>query len=245
MKVRSLKLEIANDIWSAKNAGEDYPLDEGKMDIIGEEEDILLSDLELDELKENLIDLQSKYSRTVSKVEGGKIDSELPEIVHGELRNLINVHQAAQIGFWRWMSNVACSGYFWEFIKWRFGSDQMINWGITSPGSIIEVYFYRAWLRGQKMYDPSDADPYKYARLGASDVWRSHILRQDFGRDREFVKAFLDTVYNSSGKVVIGTNEMRTKLIPALRAWTSSASFSHLSYNENLELIKYLREQGV
>ena len=58
----------------------------------------------------------------------------------------------------------------------------MINWGITSPGSIIEVYFYRAWLRGQKMYDPSDADPYKYARLGASDVWRSHILRQDFGR---------------------------------------------------------------
>ena len=95
------------------------------------------------------------------------------------------------------------------------------------------------------MYDPSDADPYKYARLGASDVWRSHILRQDFGRDREFVKAFLDTVYNSSGKVVISTNEMRTKLIPALRAWTSSASFSHLSYNENLELIKYLREQGV
>ena len=64
MKVRSLKLEIANDIWSAKNAGEDYPLDEGKMDIIGEEEDILLSDLELDDLKEKLIDLQSKYSRT-------------------------------------------------------------------------------------------------------------------------------------------------------------------------------------
>ena len=47
------KLEIANDIWSAKNAGEDYPLDEGKMDIIGEEEDILLSDLELDDLKES------------------------------------------------------------------------------------------------------------------------------------------------------------------------------------------------
>lgn len=95
------------------------------------------------------------------------------------------------------------------------------------------------------MYEPTDSDPYKYARLGAADVWRSHILRQDFGRDREFVKAFLDTVYDDSGKVLVGTTEMRTKLIPALRAWTSSASFSHLTYSENLKLIEYLRKKGV
>ena len=192
-----------------------------------------------------LIDLRAGYPKTLSKSDGGKIDSQLPEIVHEELRHLINVHQAAQIGFWRWLSNVACEGYFWDFIKWRIGGEQMSNWGITTPGSIIEVYFYRAWLRGQKMYEPTDADPYKYAKMGASDVWRSHILRQDFGRDREFVKAFLDTIYDASGKTVIGTTEMRTKLIPALRAWTSSASFSHLSYNENLELIDHLRKQGV
>jgi hypothetical protein len=110
---------------------------------------------------------------------------------------------------------------------------------------MVEVYFYRAWLRGHKMFEGSGADPYHYAKKGASDVWRSHILRQEFGRDREFVKAFLDTIYDEDGDTRIGTEDIRKTVIPALRAWTSSASFSHLGYNENLKLIQHLISEGV
>ena len=91
------------------------------------------------------------------------------------------------------------------------------------------------------MYDCDLKDPYRYAKLGSSDVWRSHILRQDFGSDREFVKAFLDTIYDRNGNTLIGTEELRTQLIPSIRAWTSNSTFSHLTYKENLELIRELR----
>ena len=177
----------------------------------------------------------------------GSIDAQVVEPLHEILTaSGATAFQLSQLGFWRWLSNVACGGYLWDFIKWRFDNgNQLVNWGITSQGQIIEVYFYRAWLRAHKMHDPHSSDPYKYAKLGSSDVWRSHILRQEFGRDKEFVKAFLDTIYDQNGATVIGTNELRTKLIPALRAWTSNSTYSHLSYKENLELIASLRKDVV
>ena len=95
------------------------------------------------------------------------------------------------------------------------------------------------------MFEPDASDPYQYVKKGATDMWRSHILRQEFGRDKEFVKAFLDTVYDEQGKTVVGTSELRKELIPAIRAWTSGGLFSHLSYKENLELLKLLKEQKV
>ena len=95
------------------------------------------------------------------------------------------------------------------------------------------------------MWEKNAIDPYKYARIGSSEIWRSHILRVELGKDREFVKAFLDTLYDSNGEIQIPTKELRTKLIPSLRAWASSASFSHLSYDENLKLIEHLRSRGM
>lgn len=245
MQVCSINTEVANSIWNARMENEELHLDERKIEKIGPDDADLLSDLELDDLREKLTEIQAKFPRNISKGTGGKIDAALPEIVHSELKDLIDTHQASHIGFWRWLSNVACEGYFWNFINWRFKEGAMINWGITGPGSIVEVYFYRAWLRGHKMYEPVALDPYKYARLGASDMWRSQILRQDFGRDKEFVKAFLDTVYDKSGNSQVGTTELRKKLIPALRAWTSAASFAHLSYNESVKLIENLRKIGI
>ena len=87
------------------------------------------------------------------------------------------------------------------------------------------------------MYDPDLADPYEYAKKGSSDVWRSQILRQDFGKDRNFVKAFLDFCWDENGDRRIGDTKLRTQLIPALRSWTSNASYEHLTYDECLELI--------
>ena len=214
------------------------------VDYIGDESTARFSDLDLVEFQDALLDVRLRYAGKKTKSLGGYIDSDVVEPIHRMLTaSGATPFQLSQLGFWRWLSNLALNGTFWNFINWRLGGDAQVNWGITAQGSIIEVYFYRAWLRGQKMHDVGLAEPYRYAKLGSSDVWRSHILRQEFGRDREFVKAFLDTVYDADGATLVGTAELRTKLIPSLRAWTSNSTYSHLTYAENKELIERLRAE--
>lgn len=245
MKIPMISNEQASTAWNSMSDCGSYDASSVVFDFNGPEDDEIFNDIDLIELQDELLGIIHKYDGKNKKNVGGHIDSDIVEPVHNALAGKVSVHQLSQIGFWRWLSNIANSGSFWRFVKWRFESDMQINWGITTPGSIIEVYFYRAWLRGHKMYDANLPDPFHYAKLGSSDVWRSHILRQDFGRDREFVKAFLDTVYDQEGQTRIGTQELRNKLIPALRAWTSSSTFSHLSYTENLALIERLRSEGI
>ena len=245
MKLPWVDNDTATIAWNAYKRTGEFDSSQLKLEFIGEDEDEELSYLELERIVDNLTTVQSKFRGKNIKSIGGQIDADIIETVHSCLEPLCSVNQLSRLGFWRWFSNIAYNGFFWKFIMWRFNSDKMINWGITSPSLFIEVYFYRAWIRGHKMYDKDEVDPYKYAKKGSSDVWRSHILRQDFGRDREFVKAFLDTIYDESGATVIGTSELRTKLIPALRAWTSNATFTHLSYSECLHLIQKLRTEGV
>lgn len=246
MRVFSISHEVASLLWNQRKNGEEILFTDSDAEVIGPDGSDLLSDLELEDLVDRLDDLKGNYNgKQRSASVAGKVDAEACEIVHSELSTKLDISELSQIGFWRWLSIVARSGYFWDFIDWRIGGDQQLNWGVVGPGSIVEVYFYRAWLRGHKMIEPGSSDPYKYAKIGASDVWRSHLLRVEFGRDREFVKAFLDTVYDEQGKTLIGTKELRTELIPAIRAWTSGGMFAHLSYKENLELLKMIKEQGV
>ncbi len=246
MRIPTISNDQAVVAWNSMQDHDSFDVSEMVLDYVGSDVDEeTLSDLELIELCDELLAIMSRYQGKNKKNYGGFIDAEIVEPIHATLKDHANPYQLSQLGFWRWLSNVASNGAFWKFIKWRFDSDKQINWGITSPGSIIEVYFYRAWLRGQKMYDQAQPDPYHYAKIGSSDVWRSHILRQDFGRDREFVKALLDTIYDKSGQTLVGTEELRKKLVPALRAWTSGSTFAHLSYSENVELIRKLKNEGI
>lgn len=246
MKLPAITNDQAVIAWNSMRDHGSYDTSELVLDYLGDDDDDeLFSDIEIMDLMDELFEIKEKYAGSRKKNEGGVIDAAIVEPIHRMLAPVARPFQLSQLGFWRWLSNIAGGGTFWNFIRWRFESEQQVNWGITSPGSIIEVYFYRAWLRGQKMFDADLSDPYHYAKVGSSDVWRSHILRQDFGRDREFVKAFLDTIYDPNGSTLIGTSELRTKVIPALRAWTSSASFSHLSYDENLALIQRLRNEAI
>lgn len=246
MRLPSITNDQASDAWNAMSDHGTFDAHQTVMDYIGNEEDDIFGDLDLDPLRDALADIKSKYAEKNKKAVGGALDAEVIQPLHEILTESgATVFQLSQLGFWRWLSNIACGGYFWEFIKWRFGGNKLVNWGITSQGQIIEVYFYRAWLRAHKMYDADAADPYKYAKLGGAEVWRSQILRQEYGRDREFVKAFLDTLYDANGATLVGTTELREKIIPAIRAWTSNSTYSHLSYKENLELIASLRNDVV
>jgi len=245
MRIPSISSDLAIKVWNDRKNEMPIELSGESFDYQGPNGGERLTDLELGDLQDKLEEVMIRYGDSVSKANAGKIDAEIVEPVHRALRELATPYQLSDLGFWRWLSNVACDGFFWKFIMWRLSSSQQVNWGMTSPAQLIEVYFYRAWLRGHKMLDDALPDPYLYAKKGSSDFWRSHILRQDFGRDREFVKAFIDTVYDGQGKTIVGTAELRTKLIPALRAWTSSGSFSHLTYSENLEIIGKLKEEEI
>jgi len=243
MRAYSISKDNASEFWIQQKNQDEIKFNISDAEIIGADEEELLSDYELEALVEALEEVKSNYP-SVTKQNAGSIDSDVSVIVHSHLSDKLSVDELSQIGFWRWLSIIACDGFFWRFIDWRIGGDAQINWGVVGPNNRFEVYFYRGWLRGHKMFEPEASDPYKYAKKGASDMWRSQILRQEFGRDKEFVKAFLDTVYDEQGKTIVGTNELRKDLIPAIRAWTSSGIFSHLSYSENLELLKLLKEQG-
>ena len=219
------------------------------VDFIGDQTQEKLGDLELEELVDDLRLIQEKFKKRypngLPKAVGGEVDSRIVKPIHKHLSAVTHVDQLARIGFWRWLSNVAYSGFFWKFIEWRFQDRMQINWGITSGSRLVEVYFYRAWLRGHFMFEPKLSDPYHYAQKGASDVWRSHIFRQEFGRDRNFVKAFLDVLVDDKGKSKVSSQSLRQEVIPAVRAWTSNATFSHLSYPECKELIEKLINEGI
>ena len=243
--IPTISKDSATIAWVSYNSGDDFDETTIEIEFIGDEEMNQFTDIDLEQLKIELTSIQRKFGESVSNRTGGEIDSIIVEPVHKNLVDVASVSNLSNIGFWRWLSNVSCDGFFWKFIMWRYNSLQQINWGITEPSSLIEVYFYRAWLRGHKMIDTSLEDPYWYAKKGSSDIWRSHILRQEFGKDREFVKALLDTIYNENNEVTIGTDELRTKLIPAIRVWTSNATFSHLTYDECKQLLATLRTHEV
>lgn len=243
-RLQAITQDDAVKAWNSRKNKSELP--DLSVDGIGNPEDEYLSDLELEELQEKLEDIKFEYKSANLKRSAGNIDAAVVQPLHSFLSAHATPYQLSQLGFWCWLSNIALDGFFWEFINWRFDeSEQQVNWAITTPGQIIEVYFYRAWLRGHIMKDDSLSDPYLYATKGHSDMWRSHILRQEFGRDKEFVKAFLDHVYDKNNKAKVGTKELRTILIPSIRAWCSGASFSHLTYDESKDLLIKLHKEGL
>jgi hypothetical protein len=82
--------------------------------------------------------------------------------------------------FWRY-----CAASLYDFVQWRIGENcQLTNYGAASDSvrdCLPHDMFQRAhiaYLGGAACGDP---DPFALARLGASDVWRSHILRVQTG----------------------------------------------------------------
>ncbi|NKI35118.1 hypothetical protein HFP89_08060 [Wenzhouxiangella sp. XN79A] len=244
MKYPCLDLDPAIYAWNARASGEDPSFDKLSIYASGSGDDEL-TDLEIEDFRrdfENIVcPFMEKYPDALPKSQGGKFDALIVECVYRFFSEILPVEALSDLAFWRWLSIVSSRGYFWEFLLWRFPNKVQINWGIAPPADAREVYFLRAWLRGHLMYDPDLEDPLEYAKKGGGDVWRSHILRQEFGRDREFVKAFLD--YLEAKK--LSSDELRKKLIPALRAWTALGSFAHLTYQECATLIENLHNEGL
>jgi hypothetical protein len=241
MRLPQINSDTAIKQWNAHDAGKGSISLNGQINYIGDEELPLLSDIELEGLIEELDAIRQnydeKYPDGLPKNAGGRFDAEIVEPIHKHLSLLATPDKLCQIGFWRWLSNVASNGYFWDLIAWRFEQRTQVNWAITSPRKLKETLFFRCWLRGHRMLDPKRDDPYEYAKKGDSEFWRSHILRSDLGKDRVFVEAFLDFNFAPDGTRNISNKKLRTNLIPGLRAWASMGTFSHLSYEECTDII--------
>ena len=235
--------DVAQKYWTSLSKG--MPLEISDADItydVHDSEAQRFSDLEAEELFDELELIRSRFEIVNSKT-ASQIDSAIVKPIHDFFLGKSTPKQLGSYGFWRWLSNCALDGKFWDFVMWRFDSDALLNWGITTSQPLFEVYFFRAWLRGHMLYDSTKPNPYEYSVRGSTDFWRSHVLRQDFSQDPEFVKAFIDSVYDEDDRPIVATNQLRTQLIPALRAWSANASFSHLSYEESLSLISMLLER--
>jgi hypothetical protein len=249
MRLPTITNDTAASVWNSMNETGEFDAGGVSVEFIGDDADAPLTNMDLEELMEALDGVKAKYAGRFSnghpKALGGQVDVDLIEPVHSICSKFADVGQLSELGFWRWLSNVALSGYFWHFIAWRYEKKEQVNWGITSPRNAVEVLLYRSWLRGQKMFDGALEDPYEYAKRGTSDVWRSHILRQDFGKDVNFVRAFLDSCWDKQGSRILSDTKLRQRLIPALRSWTSNATYSHLTYDECIALIQERAEAEI
>ena len=101
-------------------------------------------------------------------------------------------------GFWRWLSVTMLR----DLIGWRHNADdgqaRDANFGIGSP---VEGLAYRLFIRADLALDPGAPDPYWLTRYENQDLWRSHLLRQNYGRTAELRRALLLLQHGHLGTV--------------------------------------------
>jgi hypothetical protein len=136
-------------------------------------------------------------------------------------------HVAADHRFWLWLSFGWSNGDFAKLIDWRFqGKPDEKNYGVTSAASFREGLLARLWWRAEIGCQPDAKDRYAIARQGDQDIWRSHILRQRYGRNRTFARSFISTLY-PAGKRTLSVQEER-ELAKLTRARNAATAFELL-----------------
>jgi hypothetical protein len=169
-------------------------------------------------------------------------DFEAPaaEVVHRELK--VDISAACSREFWIWLTFAGAGGKLIEFVDWRFGTQKSIdavNYGLGRPSDIWEGLFARLWWRGRAGFEPSADDPYALARRGDVDIWRSHIIRQEYGRTRNMALALLRFQYptDAPGPGKIKINHLR-ELAKRLRVVDANTAYEVLNNEELDELIR-------
>jgi hypothetical protein len=119
--------------------------------------------------------------------EGGRFEQQACVIVHQYMRNYDPIVLSDRT-FWIWLAIVK----FADIVEWRFATSgrhaNLANYGIGQP---IENLLFRLWLRAEMVKEPKARDPFHLARTGDQDLWRSHILRQEYANARLVAKALL------------------------------------------------------
>lgn len=130
--------------------------------------------------------------------------------------------------FWIWASLAKFS----EIIEWRFGADdgpaKAENYGVTKRG--VEGLLYRLWLRGEIGTDPASGSQHLVS-VGTQDLWRSHIIRQNYANAGELARGILRLQDHSLGVTPLDSDEVR-ELAKLLKRMNSNVFLSLCSRNE-------------
>jgi len=118
---------------------------------------------------------------------GGHFEANANELLHRRLAALPR-QVLLDRGFWRWISVTMLR----EIIDWRHNAEDGVvkdlNFGIGAP---VEGLAYRLFMRADLALDVGAEDPYWLSRFPNQDLWRSHLLRQNYGRAFELRRALL------------------------------------------------------
>ncbi|MGE0294817.1 MAG: DUF6339 family protein [Hyphomonadaceae bacterium] len=181
---------------------------------------------------EKLVVLMKKVAPSehtnLPKNKGGEFEALACVAFHETLK--LPRYVAADHRFWLWLTFAWSGGDFAKLVDWRFqGKPDQKNYGVTSAASFREGFLARLWWRAEIGCQPGAKDPYAIARQGDQDIWRSHILRQRYGRNRSFARSFISTLY-PKGKRTLSIREER-ELAKLTRARNAATAFELLDDN--------------
>jgi hypothetical protein len=75
-------------------------------------------------------------------------------------------------------------------VRSRYSSNKIPGVENFASANARETLFYRLWVRGEMGWRRDEADPYRLARYGDIDFWRSHVFRQKYAEHPAMLEAF-------------------------------------------------------
>lgn len=145
--------------------------------------------------------------------------------------------------FWIWLSLGSGFDYPGALVTWRHGRGEApydardVNYGLTTN---LEGGFYsRAWLRANVAYDKGGDDPYALAERGDQDLWRSHILRTEYGQIPNVARALLLFQYpdDDPDRPRVSTKLIR-EMAKELRRRQATSAYELLTYADACDLVE-------
>lgn len=152
--------------------------------------------------------------------------------------------------FWIWFVLGGQHDYLAKLVTWRHGVGEEafgaldVNYGLTTN---LEAGLYsRMWLRADLVYDDSRNDPYELAERGDQDLWRSHILRTEYGQVPNVARALLLFQYPDSSPYTptVKTKVMR-EMAKELRRRQAASAYELLDFTEAQDLVQEVHDTVV
>jgi hypothetical protein len=130
------------------------------------------------DLLDALLQVWKSTDLSKSKSDNAKdgVEGKLSVLLHKEFQ-LLPASVLSDRDFWRY-----CAAHLFELVQWRNGPEcSLDNYGAKTASNVRECMPHRMFDRANIAYKGGvavgDKDPYAMAKFGASDVWKSHILR--------------------------------------------------------------------
>ncbi len=142
----------------------------------------------VDEAIERLWELFSFFEDQNKRIDGD-FDSQACSTLHSDLS--IGAQAAADTSFWRWLAFYN-NGALASIVKARFGDGTTPkHFGVE--GGLDDCYLKMLWFRANSVFvaEGSIEQQYELAHFGGADLWRSHILRPEYGRNTPLVRALV------------------------------------------------------